>query len=137
VYADKGSAETDFTAVWEIHRSAGPDQLAAAILEKDAEGRLRIDRLESTATDPAWGGVLVGGALAIMAAPLAIVALSGVAAPGATWPGIGGVVEYLWDHVPKGQLRRMSDLLELGQAALVIVAVDRDRRLSDGPTNRP
>ena len=60
-----------------------------------------------------------------MAAPLAIVALSGVAAQGATWPGIGGVVGYFWDHVPKGQLRRMSDLLELGQAALVIVAVDR------------
>ena len=125
VYADKASAETDVAAVWGIHRSAGSDQLAAAILEKDADGRLRIDRLESTATDPAWGGVLVGGALAIMAAPLAIVALSGVAAQGATWPGIGGVVGYFWDHVPKGQLRRMSDLLELGQAALVIVAVDR------------
>ena len=69
--------------------------------------------------------MLVGGALAIIAAPLAIVALSGVAAQGATWPGIGGVVGFFWDNVPKSQLRRMSDLLELGQAALVIVAVDR------------
>ena len=41
-----------------------------------------------------------------------------------TWAGVGGIVGYFWHNIPKRQLQRMSDLLESGQAALVVVALD-------------
>ena len=31
---------------------------------------------------------------------------------------------YFWHNIPKGRLQQMSDLLESGQAALVVVALD-------------
>ena len=50
--------------------------------------------------------------------------MSVVATQDGTWAGVGGIVGYFWHNIPKGQLLRMSDLLESGQAALVVVAVD-------------
>ena len=123
-YPDKSAAEADFRAVWGSHREGDVDHVAAAVLEKGIDGQLRMDRHDSTAKDLACGGALVGSALAVVAAPLAIVPLSVVTTQGATWAGVFGIVGHFWHNIPKSQLLRMSDLLESGQAALVIVAVD-------------
>jgi hypothetical protein len=123
-YPDKAAAIADFEELWRLHHEGDVDHVAVAVLEKGIDGKLRIDRQDTTAKDLAWGRALVGGALVVVAAPLAIVPLSVVTTQGATWAGVGGIVGHFWHNVPKGELRRMSDLLELGQAALVIVAVD-------------
>ena len=123
-YHDKAAAVADFEAVLGAHHEGEPDHVAAAVLEKGIDGKLRMDRHDTTAKNFAWGGALIGSLLAIVATPLAIVPLSLVATHGATWAGVGGIVGHFWYNIPKGELRRMSDLLELGQAALVIVAVD-------------
>ena len=98
--------------------------MAAAVLVKGIDGKLRVDRDDTTAPDLSWCGALIGGALAVVAAPLAVAPLSVVASQDGSWAGIGGVVEYFWHHIPKSQLLQMSDLIESGQAAVVIVAVD-------------
>ena len=89
------------------------------------DGKLHLDHHETTAASPAWGGALVGGALAVVATPLAIAPLSDIATQDTTWAGVGGIVGFFWHNIPKGQLLRMSDLLESGQAALVVVALDQ------------
>ena len=122
-YPDTGSAVADLRAVSGIDRRT-VDHVAAAVLVKGLDGKLHLDRHDTTAADLAWGGALVGGALAVVAAPLAIAPLSDVATQDATWAGVGGIVGYFWHNIPKGQLLRMSDLLESGQAALVVVALD-------------
>jgi uncharacterized membrane protein len=123
-YPDKADAEADFRAVWGIHHEEEFGHVAAAVLVKGIDGELHIDRHETTATHVAWGGALIGGALAVVATPLAIAPLSVVATKDGTCAGIGGIVGHFWHHIPKSQLLRMSDLLESGQAALVVVAVD-------------
>jgi hypothetical protein len=123
-YPDKSAAEADFRALWGGHREGDIDHVAAAVLEKGKDGKLHLDRHDSTAKDVAWGGALVGSALAVVAAPLAIVPLSVVTTQGVTWAGVFGIVGHFWHNIPKSQLLRMSELLESGQAALVIVAVD-------------
>ena len=111
-------------------RAARP--VAAAVLVKGIDGKLRVHRDDTTTPDLSWCGALIGGALAVVAAPLAVAPLSVVASQDGSRAGIGGVVEYFWHHIPKSQLLQMSDLIESGQAALVIVAVDhRD------PTSKP
>jgi uncharacterized membrane protein len=117
-YPYKDGAEQDFHAVWGVKHEGELDHVAAAVLEKDADGKLKMDRHDSTAKHLAWGGALLGGALVVLAPPLGAAALVGTGA------GAGGIVGHFWHNIPKDDLRRMGDLLEAGQAALVVVAVD-------------
>ena len=122
-YSDQAAAVADFGAVRGVHHEGQADHVAAAVLVKAIDGKLRVERQYTTAT-VRWGGALVGAALAVVAAPLAIEPLSVVATHDGTWAGVGGIVGHFWNNIPKSQLLRMSDLLESGQAALVVVAVD-------------
>ncbi len=51
--------------------------------------------------------------------------LAGIVAEGAIGAGIGGLVGHFWKQIPKDDVRAMGDLLESGQAGLVVVAVDK------------
>ena len=113
-----------------VHQPGAFDLVAAAVLVKGIDGKLQVDRYDTTATHRSWGCALLGSALAVVAAPLAVVPLSGVATQDGTWAGVGGIVEHFWHNIPKGQLLRMSDLLESGQAALVVVVIDHTQRTS-------
>ena len=122
-YTSKAAAERDFQKL--SSTDSGQDDLAAALVEKGADGRLTIDRYRAAAGRPACGLALLGGALVILAAPLGILFLVPVVATRTAWAGVGAIVACLWNDVPKGDLRHMSDLVETTQAALVVVGVDR------------
>ena len=123
-YPDEQAAAADFRAVWRIHHDGVIDHVSAAVLVKGIDGTLRLDRHGTTASHLACGDALVGGALAVLAAPLAVGPLSDVATQDGTWAGVGDLIGHFWHNIPKRQLLQMTDLLESGQAAVVIVAVD-------------
>lgn len=123
-YPSKEAAEQDFDAVWGVKHEGELDHVAAAVLEKRADGQLDMQRHDSTAKHLAWGGALLGGALTVISAPLGVVYLGSVAATGGAWAGVGAIVGHFWHNIPKEDLRKMTDLLDAGQAALVVVAVD-------------
>jgi uncharacterized membrane protein len=120
-YRSKADAEQDFHAVWGVKHEGELDHVAVAVLEKGADGKLKMDRHDSTAKHLAWGGALVGGALVVLAPPLGAIALAGTGAEAA---GAGAIIGHFWHNIPKDDLRRMSDMLEAGEAGLVVVAVD-------------
>ena len=122
-YAETDAAMADFRSMLRLHRDGDGDHVAAAILAKGIDGKLHLDHHDTTAAHLEWGHALVGGALAVVVAPLAIAPLSVAATEDTSWAGVGGIVEYFWHNFPKGQLLRMSDLSESGQAALVVVVL--------------
>lgn len=126
-YPYKEAAEKDFKAVWGLHHEGELDHVAAALVVKTADGDLKIDRHDTTAKHLAWGGAVLGGALAVVAAPIALVPLSVIAVDGGVLAGAGGIIGHFHHNIPKEDLREMSDLLESGEAGLVIVAVDKKR----------
>lgn len=123
-YNDKASAEHDYDAIWGSRDEGHLDHVAIATVEKDADGRLKKDRHNSTAKHMAWGGGILGGALTVISAPLGIVFLGPLAATSAVWAGAGGLVGHFWHNIPKDEVRRMEDVLEAGQYGLVVVAVN-------------
>ena len=123
-YSNKVSAEQDYDAVRGIKHHGQLDHIAIAFVEKDADGRLKIDRHDSTATHLAWGGGVLGASLAVISAPLGVVFLGPLAASTAVWAGVGGFVGHFHDNIPKDEVRMMSDVLESGQFGLVVVAVN-------------
>ena len=93
-------------------------------MSKDDEGKLKIDRHNTTAKHLAWGGGILGAAATVISAPLGIMFLGPLAATVAVWAGAGGLVGHFWHNIPKDEVRRMTDVLEAGEYGLVIVAVN-------------
>jgi len=126
-YRSRAAATRDLRAVCDEASSGGQASVAAAVLEKGAEGRLTVDHLGPSPSPSRADGheLLLGAVLVVLAAPLGIHFLVPLARSGNTWSGIASLAGHLWHDVPRDQLRRMSALLEGGQAALVAVAVDR------------
>lgn len=123
-YTNKANADLDYDAVRGVKSAGQLDHLAISVVEKGADGKLDIDRHDSTAKHLAWGGGILGAALTVVAAPLGIVFLGTLAANSAVYAGAGGLVGHFWHNIPKDEVRKMSDLLETGQFGLVIVAVN-------------
>ncbi len=123
-YANKQAAEKDFDTLHGVKSEGQLDHLAVAVVSKDADGELKIDRHNTSAKHAAWGTGVLGGALTVISAPLGIVFLGPLAATTAVWAGVGGLAGHFWKNIPKDEVRKMNDLLEAGNAGLVIVAVN-------------
>lgn len=123
-YATEDDCDADYTAVRSIKTGGQLDHIAIAKLHKDADGKLKVHRHDSTAKHLAWGGGILGGVLTVVAAPLGIVFLGTLAVNSAVTAGAGGLVGHFWHNIPKDEARKMSDMLEAGQYGLVIVAAN-------------
>lgn len=133
-YSDVEDAETDYQAVRALHKVGDLGHVSAAVLTKDADGKLEIHRHDTTAKHLAWGGAVVGGLIGILVPPLGLAWLAGAAVDGAVLAGVGGVAGHYWRNIPKADLKDMGDLLEAGDAALVVVAVDKLQEEIDAVT---
>ena len=124
-YPSWAAAEKDFGSLWAPRHRRGLEELAAAVVEKGTNGELQIDRLHNTAIQPVWGVVLLGAAVTVIAAPLGITILASGVETSAEWAAAAAVVSRFWQNIPRELLRTMGNLLEAGQAGLVVVAMDR------------
>jgi len=116
-YATRDDAVEAFKIVWGARHQGEFDHMDIAVLAKDGNGELQVERHDSTAKHMAWGGALVGAALCIVAPPVGIAAVGAVA-------GAGGIVGHFWNTIPKEKLGEVSELIHSGEAALLIVAVN-------------
>ena len=124
-YADRAGAVADFDKVMAAKKSGAFDHIAVAVITKGLDGDVEVERHDSTAKHLAWGGALIGGALFVIAPPLAPAALGlGGGASAAGLAGAGGIAGHFWHNIPKATLREMTDTLEAGDSGLVIVAVN-------------
>jgi len=123
-YASKDDAEADYETLREVKTDGALDHIAIAFVEKEADGKLKISRHDSTAKHLAWGGAALGAALTVVFAPLGVVFLAPLAVHSAVWAGAGGLVGHFWHNIPKDDVRKMSDVLEAGNFGLFVVAVN-------------
>lgn len=133
-YSSKDAAYLDYAAVKEAHHEGMLGHTSASVVWKDDKGKLHMDRHNTTAKHLAWGGAIAGALIGILFPPLGAVVLSGgvitgmaigATIDGAVLAGLGGLTGHFWHNIPKKDLREMQDFLDDGQAALVVVAVDK------------
>jgi uncharacterized membrane protein len=123
-YATKDAADLDYDAIRAIKSSGRLDHLAIAVVTKDDDGKLDIDRHDSTAKHLAWGGGILGAAATVVFAPLGIVFLGPLVANTAVYAGAGGLVGHFWHNIPKDDVHKMGELLSTGDYGIVVVAVN-------------
>ena len=127
VYDSVSDADADYDLVKDLHTKEGViDAYDAAVVERRADGKVKITRKHETPTRV--GGVLGGG---VGLATGLVVALFPFAAIGggllAVTTGGGAVLGAVAGHAAAGMSRRdlkeLGEHLDAGQAGLVVVAV--------------
>ena len=127
VYRSVDDAEADYQLVKELHTEAGLiDAYDAAVLERRADGKVRITKKHETPTRV--GGVLGGGvglATGLVVALFPFAALGGglLAAAGAGGAVLGAVAGHAAAGMSRHDLKELGEHLDAGQAGLVVVGV--------------
>jgi uncharacterized membrane protein len=127
VYPSVDHAEADYELVKDLHTEAGLiDAYDAAVIERRADGKVRITKKHETPTRV--GGVLGAGAglatgLVVALFPFAAVGAGLLAATTAGGAVLGAVAGHAAAGMSRNALKELGEHLDAGQAGLVVVAV--------------
>jgi uncharacterized membrane protein len=117
-YADRAGAEADYESLLELHAEKLVGTYDVALVHKDADGKVHVEKHEKPTQHGAWGGIAVGAAVGVLAAPAVV--------PAAL---VGGVIGGLGGHFKKGVSRdsakELGDLIDAGEATLVVIGESR------------
>ncbi len=113
-YASEVDARTDYGVVKDLHLLGAVGTFDAAVITKDDNGKVHVNKDETTTRHGAWGGAGVGALVGILFPPSII----GSALVGAA---IGGVSGHLWKGMSRADVKEFGDIIDSGEAALVIV----------------
>jgi uncharacterized membrane protein len=113
-YPDQTAALDDYQAVKALHADGMVGAYDAAVITKDAAGKVHENKDETATRHGAWWGVAAGAAVGVLFPP----AILGAAAAGGVIGGVGG-------HLAKGMSRSrakdLGDFIDPGEAGLVVV----------------
>ena len=113
-YIDKAAAGDDYQVIKDVHSAGAVGTYDAAVVTKDYEGKVHVNKDETTTRHGAWGGAGVGALVGILFPPSII----GSALVGAA---IGGVSGHLWKGMSRDDVKEFGDAIDSGEAALVVV----------------
>ncbi len=127
VYNSVSDADADYELVKDLHTKEGLiDAYDAAVIERRADGKVKITRKHETPTRV--GGVLGGGvglATGLVVALFPFAAVGGGLLAVATGGGavLGAVAGHAAAGMSRQDLKELGEHLDAGQAGLVVVAV--------------
>src|SRR5215469_12364677 len=113
-YPDKEMARYDYQMVKEAHGAGLVGSYDAAIITKDANGKVHENKDETATRHGAWWGIAAGAAVGAIFPP----SILGAAAVGGV---IGGVSGHLAKGMSRSQAKELGDLIDPGEAGLVVV----------------
>ncbi len=113
-YPNEAAAQADYAVVKDLHAVGAVGSYDAAVVTKDDNGKVHENKDEMATRHGGWGGAAVGALVGCLFPP-AIIATTAVGA------AIGAVSGHLWRGMSRSDVKELGDLIDDGQAALVIV----------------
>jgi uncharacterized membrane protein len=113
-YPNEDAARADYGIVKDLHAAGAVGTYDAAVVTKDIAGNVHVNKDETATRHGAWGGAAAGAVVGLLFPPSILV----TAAVGATVGAIGG---HLWRGMSRADVKEFGDIIDDGQAALVIV----------------
>ncbi len=117
-YATAVDASADYEALIELHHAHLVGTYDVALITKDEQGKVHVQKHEKPTQHGAWTGIAVGALAGVLFPPSII----GSAAVGGL---AGGVIGHLARGMSRGDMKELGELVDTGQAALVIVGESR------------
>ena len=123
------AAREDYQVVKDAHAAGLVGSYDAAVVTKDASGKVHENKDETATRHGAWWGVAAGAAIGVIFPP----AVLGAAA-------VGGVAGGLTGHLSKGmsrsQAKQLGDFIDPGQAGLIVVGESKVEDAIKGAVTR-
>jgi uncharacterized membrane protein len=117
-YPDAASAEGDYDILVELHTAKLVGTYDVALVTKDADGKVHVEKHEKPTQHGAWGGLAVGAAVGVLAAPAVV--------PAALLGGaIGGLGGHFRKGISKDDAKTLGELIDSGQATLLVIGESR------------
>jgi uncharacterized membrane protein len=113
-YPSEVSARADYDVVKDLHALGYVGTYDAAVVTKDARGKVHVNKDEMATRHGGWGGAAAGAVVGI----LFPASLLGAAAVGAAVGGVGG---HLARGISRSDVKELGDLIDTGEAALLVV----------------
>lgn len=113
-YPDELTARDDYESVKDAHATGLVGSYDAAVITKDASGKIHESKHETATRHGAWWGVAAGAAVGVLFPPSII----GAAAAGGV---IGGISGHLAKGMSRSQAKELGDFIDPGEAGLVVV----------------
>jgi uncharacterized membrane protein len=113
-YPDEASAQVDYSVVKDLHADGAVGSYDGAVITKDADGKVHVNKDEMATRHGGWGGAAVGAVVGILFPP-SIIAGAAVGA------AVGGVSGHLWRGMSRSDVKELGDMIDAGQAALLVV----------------
>lgn len=113
-YDSEADAREDYDVLKELHADRVVGTYDAALVTKDADGKVHVHKHEKPTQHGAWTGAGVGAVIGILFPP----AIIGTAIVGSA---AGGLIGHLWRGMSRGDIKDLGEALDAGDAALVIV----------------
>jgi uncharacterized membrane protein len=113
-YDNEDVAREDLEAFQEIASTGVVGKYDTAILTKDADGKVNVEKHGTQAKSGGWKGAVAGGIVGLLFPPTILAgALTGAAA--------GALTGKLWGGMSRDDLKALGEVLDYGETGLVIV----------------
>ena len=126
-YPSEDSARADYDVVKDLHSLGYVGTYDAAVVTKDAKGKVHVNKDEMATRHGGWGGAAAGAVIGIIF-PASIL---GAAAVGAA---VGGVSGHLARGLSRSDVKELGDLIDSGEAALLVVGASTLEQALDKAT---
>jgi len=127
-YPDEQSARDDYEIVKDLHLAGAVGAYDAAVVTKDAKGKVHENKDETTTRHGAWGGLAVGALIGLLFPP----AIIGSAAVGAAVGGVGG---HLWRGLSRSDVKELGEFIDDGEACLLVIGQSKIEAAIDMDSN--
>jgi uncharacterized membrane protein len=117
-YTDRADAIADYDSLLDLHADKLVGTYDVAIVTKDADDKVHVEKHEKPTQHGAWGGIAVGALVGVLFPPSVI----GAAAVGGLVGGVGG---HLRKGISRGDAKELGELLDGGEAALIVIGESR------------
>ena len=117
-YGTREDAAADYDVLRGLHDAGVIGTYDAAIVTRNDKGKVHVEKHETSTRRGAWTGVVVGAIAGILFPPsvLASAAIGGAS---------GALIGHLARGMSRADMKELGDLLDNGEAAIVVVGESR------------
>jgi uncharacterized membrane protein len=128
-YDSLDDANADYGAVKQLYFDGVIGTYDAAVISKDATGKVKIQETEMPTQYGAWGGLAVGALVGIFFPPYLVWELAAGAVTGA-------LIGHFWRGLSRADLKKIGDTLQESTATLIVIGRSRLQEALKGATKR-